>query len=222
MYRSLFEKEWIKLRWVFLAYLIISYSALASIAMDLNHAFKIHSAVKYWNNVIAYQVFFFQLLKFIPVIGGLTIAILQFVPESLNQRYRLAFHLPINEQKLLLYMLFIGSAAILMINLLTIGGYACICSIFFPSEIVKISMVTMVPWFLAGLITYLGTATVVTEPNWVQRIVFGITTYFCINLLMQESAYAQYNHILGYYVAILLLYSITILFPGHRLRKGAK
>lgn len=205
-----------------MAYLIISYSALASIAMDLNHAFKIHGAVKYWNNIIAYQIFFFQLLKYIPVIGGLVIAILQFLPESLNKRYRLSFHLPINEQKLLLYMLFIGGAAIVLIDLLTIGGYACISSIFFPAEIVKISMASMVPWFLAGLITYLGTATVVTEPNWVQRVVFGITTYFCINLLLQEGGFAQYNHILGYYIAILLLYTITILFPGHRLRKGAK
>jgi hypothetical protein len=222
MFISLFEKEWIKLKWVFAAYLIISFIALLSVLTDLNHAFKIYGAVKYWNSLITYQTIFFSILKYIPVIGGLAVALLQFVPESINKRYRLAFHLPINEQKVLLTMLAIGGAAILVINLLTIIGHMAIISIFFPSDVVTMSTATIIPWVFAGLITYLGASTVIIEPNWVQKIVFGTTTFFAMNLLMKEKTFAQYNHILGIYLILILLFSVTILFPGHRLRKGAK
>lgn len=222
MYKSIFQKEWTKLRWVLLAYVVVSYFAIFSISMDIYHAFKVHGAVKYWNNVIAYQVFFFDMLKFIPVIGGFALAIFQFLPESLNNRYKLGFHLPISEKKLLLFMLLVGMLIIISVNFLTTIGFYIFISVFFPAEIVNVSVLSTLPWFLAGMIAYLGTATTVTEPNWFQRIVLGIMTYFSMNLLLREESFSQYTPVLGYYILIILIYTITILFPGHRLRKGSK
>ena len=93
---------------------------------------------------------------------------------------------------------------------------------FFPSDIVSISLATTIPWFLSGIITYLGTSATVIEPNWIQKIAIGVTTYFTYNLLLSEKLFAQYNNVLIYYFLITLIFGIIILFPGHRLRKGSK
>jgi hypothetical protein len=222
MFRSLFEKEWIKIKWVLLAYLVISAIAIISIASDLHYSFKIHGAMKSWTNVITYHTFYFSILKFIPIFAGLAISVFQFVPESLNERYRLSFHLPINEKILLLFNLLIGIVAILIINTIITLELFIISSTFYPAEIVNISIISIIPWFLAGLITYLGTSTVICEPNWTQRIFLSITTFYSMNVLTQERFLNQYTQIIGIYIVMIIIYTITILFPGHRLRKGAK
>jgi len=222
MFKSLFEKEWIKLRWVLLAYIIIGYAAIFSIGSDLQYGIKMHGAVKYWSNVITYHTNFFSILKYLPIFGAITLAVIQFVPESINKRYRLSFHLPMNEQKLLIFMLLFGIVSMLLLDVLIALGLFVVSGMFFPSDIVSISLVSIVPWFLAGIITYLGTSTVVIEPNWVQKVVIGITTYFTFELLMAERLFTQYNNVLIYYFLITLIYGIIILFPGHRLRKGSK
>ncbi|MBN2280170.1 MAG: hypothetical protein JXQ65_06295 [Candidatus Marinimicrobia bacterium] len=222
MYRSLFQKEWIKLRWAFLAFLVIGYAALFSIASDLHYGIKMHGAVKYWSNVITYHSNYFSLLKSLPVLGGIAIALLQFVPESINRRYRLFFHLPINEQKILLFMLWVGTGITLVIDGLILIGLYAIATLFFPAEIVTISLLTTLPWFLAGIITYLGVSTLAIEPSWVQKIAIGVTTYFTFDLLLSERNFAQYNDVLVYYLLITLILGIIILYPGHRLRKGSK
>lgn len=222
MFKSLLEKEWIKLKWVLLAYIIIGYAAIFSIASDLQYAISMHGAVKYWNNVITYHTMYFNILKYLPVLVAIALATIQFIPESINKRYRLAFHLPINEQKLLLFMLLFGVVAMVVLDILLVLGLYVVAYSFFPAEIMSMSLITVIPWFLAGIVCYLGTATLVIEPNWVQKITIGITTYFAFELLLSERLYIQYNTVLPYYLLITLLFGIIILFPGHRLRKGSK
>ena len=202
MYKSLFEKEWMKLRWVLLAYLVIGIAALFSIASDLQYGIKMHGAVKYWSNVITYHTNYFSILKYLPIFAAISLALIQFVPESINKRYRLSFHLPINEQKLLLFMLFFGTVCLTLIALLLVCGLFIISSIFFPSEIVSISLVSTIPWFLAGIITYFGISTVAIEPGWFQKVAIGTITYFTYDLLLSEKLFAQYNTILIYYLII--------------------
>ncbi len=95
-------------------------------------------------------------------------------------------------------------------------------SSFYPYEIVFLSAISTIPWFMAGLIIYLGVSTVISEPNWFQKIVLSVMTFYSINLLLQEKSFGQYNQVLVYYTILIMLYTIMILFPGHRLRKGAK
>ncbi len=222
MFKSLFEKEWIKLRWVLLAYIVIGYAALFTIGSDLQYGIKMHGAVNYWSNVITYHVYYFNVLKYLPILSAIALALIQFVPESINKRYRLAFHLPVNEQKLLFFMLIFGVLFLLIIDLLIMAGLFVVSTIFFPTDIVSISLVSTIPWFLAGIITYLGISTMAIEPNWLQKIAIGLTTYFTFDLLLTEKLFAQYNNILIYYFLITMIYGIIILFPGHRLRKGSK
>ena len=222
MYRSLFDKEWLKVRWVFLAYIILSISVLVYIASDLRHTFEMKGAIKNWLAITIHHEMYFSSLRYLPMLGGFALAIFQFVPESFDNRFRLSFHLPINEIKLLLYMVILGLGAIIIVDLITIGGFIAVSSSFFPAEIVSASYQTMIPWFMAGLVTYLGIATAVVEPNWYLRIVLGLITYFTASLYTQGTIYMQYNHVLATYAIPILLLTITIIFPGHRLRKGAK
>lgn len=222
MYRSLLDKEWLKVRWVFLAYILISISVLVYIFSDLRHSFEMSGAIKNWLAIILHHKLYFSSFKYLPIIGGFAIAIFQFVPESFENRFRLSFHLPINQIKLLLFMILIGLGTIIIIDIISIVGFTILSSSFFPGEIVTASYQTMLPWFMAGLVTYLGIATAVVEPNWYLRVVLALITYFTATLYTQDTGYMQYNHTLVTYAIPLLLFTITILFPGHRLRKGAK
>lgn len=222
MYRSLFEKEWIKIKWGLLAYLLISIVAVLSIASDIHYGIKVHGAMKMLTNLITYQTVFFGILKGLVILAGIAIAFFQFLPESLNKRYRLSFHLPISENRLLLFNLSVGVATIVVINIFIALFFFLVISIFYPHEVVSASVMTMIPWFMAGIIGYLGTATAISEPSWSQRIMLGIMTYFTLLIFTKEQMFNQHTQVLSYYCLLILLYSFIILFPGHRLRKGAK
>ena len=222
MFKSLFEKEWIKIKWALLAYLLVSIAAVFSIASDAHYSIKVHGAMKLLTNLITYQSIYFGMLKGLVILAGIAIAFIQFLPESMNKRYRLSFHLPISENKLLLFNLTVGVASILIINLIIALVFSVVIGKFYPIEILSSSVMTMIPWFMAGLIGYLGTATTISEPSWNQRIVLGLMTYFSIVLFTKEQMFNQYTQVLGYYFVLVILFSTIILFPGHRLRKGAK
>ncbi len=224
MYKALFYKEWIKIRWALLGYLSVVVLDLLYIGLNLRYEFEVASAIRRWLVTINYQIQYFSpiIFKYLPVIGGLAIGILQFVPEAVKNRFRLSFHLPIEEKKMLLFEILIGIVFILAIYLIIIIGLLIIGNTFFPVELTRAAILTSLPWLLAGIIVYMATAMITSEPSWNKKIILMILTFFTLALYFQGRNFNQYNHCIIQYTILMLLFTITILFPGYRLRKGSK
>lgn len=222
MYKSILFKEWIKIKWVLVGFAAICLASLIYIGLDSRHSIEMSGAIKIWLFVIQRKTLYYSLLKYIPLFAGIALAVAQFVPEMTKNRFRLSFHLPIDEKKMLLFMVLIGLLTNLLVYILIIVGLIISGSTFYPREIVSSSLITSAPWLLAGIVGYLATSMIVIESNWMHRIILSIISILYFNLLFLENGYNEYRFSFCYYFIVAILFFITILFPGYRLRKGCK
>ena len=81
MLKSLIYKEWIKIRLVVWIALGLSLVALINIFLKVRHDILFVDAANYWYSFLFRGVTFFSLLKFLPFIIGLAIAIAQYFPK---------------------------------------------------------------------------------------------------------------------------------------------
>ncbi|MBL7135391.1 MAG: hypothetical protein ISS81_02210 [Candidatus Marinimicrobia bacterium] len=222
MYKAILYKEWIKIKWVLVGFAAICLAVLVYIGLDSRHNIEMSGAIKTWLLIIQRKVLYYSLLKYIPLFAGIALAVAQFVPEMTKNRFRLSFHLPIDEKRMLLFMILIGLLTNMLVYILIIVGLMITGSAFYPQEIVLSSLITVTPWLLAGIAGYLAASMIVIESTWKNRIILSIISIAYFNLLFLENGYNEYRFSFWYYFIVVILFSITILFPGYRLRKGSK
>jgi len=222
MYKAILYKEWIKIRWWVIGYLVVMLGSLIYIGLDVRQWFEMNDAIRVWLYVIQRSVPFFKSLKFIPVFAGILLAIIQFVPEMVKKRYRLTFHLPIDENKSLLFMSFVGLGMIALFSLLVLVSLAVVSSIYFPHEVSAISLLTVAPWLLASFVAYLGASAITVDPSWKYRVVYAVLLYPIVQSLFLGGNLGLYRFSLISYIFLSLIFILIVLFPGYRLRKGSR
>ncbi len=220
MFKSIIYKEWIKTRWVVIISFLAVFITLIYIQLEVRHYIELMTAFSNWLYIVQRKMLYYEIFKYFPLIIGVVISILQFVPEMSKNRMRLSYHLPISEKKLLLSMTSIGFS-LLIINLaIIVGGLVGISYIYYPTEIVQSMLFTIFPWLLGGIAIYFLTSTIILEPSWKYRIILIIIAFAFLKLLFMESGYNEYQFSIWKYVLIVVFFPLMVLFPGHRFRKG--
>lgn len=218
--RSIIYKEWIKIRWTFLAFLVLGIIALTIMFLKVRHDILFVDAVNYWYSFLFRGYPYFSLLKYLPLIAGLGIAIAQYFPETVNKRIKLTFHLPVGENKILLQMHSFGVCCLIGMFLFFFVIFAGGSCIYFPAEIIKPSLLTITPWFLGGLATYFITALILLEPIWLYRGLYTIVGAGFITFFYSYGTIGAYRPVLLSLAILSVLLSIVVLFSGYRFRKG--
>ncbi len=220
MFKALFFKEWLKIRWAGLIMLGLFFLAAAKTALNISYGIRILGANNFWGEIILKNIPFFNDYLYLPVLTGIVIGIAQFFPEVTESRLKLTLHLPLKENNILLYMAFIGASAVLLISAISLFVMGLISLTYFPSEVLWAMVSTSLPWVLAGLTGYFGTIAVFVEPIWFKRIFFIVVFISFIQALLEPSHLNFFQHSLPQFTIVTLLFSIAILFSGHRFRKG--
>lgn len=220
MLKSLLYKEWIKIRLVVWVALGLSLIALVNIFLKVRHDILFVDAANYWYSFLFRGVTFFGIIKFLPFIIGLAIAIAQYFPETVNKRIKLTFHLPLSENSVLIWMHSFGALVLMgvfvtVLGLFTVGG-----AIFFPPDIIKASLLTMLPWFLGGMATYFLVALVLLEPMWIFRGLYAAIAAGFVTIFYAGASVGAFRPALLPLALITLLLSFVVLFSGYRFRKG--
>jgi hypothetical protein len=218
--KSIIYKEWIKIKWAFFACLALGIIALSVIFLKVRHDIIFVDAVNFWYSFLFRGYPYFTLLKFLPFVAGLGIAIAQYIPETVNRRIKLTFHLPVNENSILLKMHAYGAACLTVMFLFFFLVFFAGSSIFFPSDIIIPSVITIVPWFLGGLATYFVVAFILLEPIWLYRGLSSIVGGGFITFFYMNAGIGGYKPIIFSLFLLTALLSIAILFSGYRFRKG--
>ncbi|MDD3965435.1 MAG: hypothetical protein WC372_01550 [Candidatus Neomarinimicrobiota bacterium] len=223
MLKAILYKEWIKLRWAVIVIAGLSLLTLAYSIGMINYYIEFQGALNNWLYVIGKSLLLRNIVfvKYLPLITGLTFGLLQFVQEMSRNRMRLSYHLPISEKKLLLSSVGIGYAFLLAEIVFLFFGLWLVVAVNYPAEIVQKALLSMIPWFLGGSAVYFLTSFIILEPSWIYRIIYGIVSAGLTSLYFQASTYDQYRT-LWTFVLIVLLIPLTILFAGHRFRRGTK
>jgi len=223
MLKAILYKEWIKLRWAVIVIAALTLLSLAYSISMINYYVEFQGAFSNWMYVIGKSLLLKNLVfvKVLPLVTGLAFAIIQFVPEMNNKRMRLSYHLPISEKKLLLSSVGIGYIFLLAEIVFLFFGCWLVVSMTYPAEVVQKMLMTTIPWFLGGSAMYFMGAFIILEPSWIYRIIYAVVSYGLIELNFRGTTYDHYQNLWAL-ILIVAVMPLTIMFAGHRFRRGTK
>ena len=165
MIRAIFRKEFFKIRWLTLMVLAAHTGILLYIYVTTRRLFILDHPEVVWYRVLHLGQIHFGLLKYIPLLSGILIACFQFLPEMWGERFRLSLHLPVTPAFVALTHLLVGLCAYWCMALMDLCALGLITKLFFPWPGIKVSLLTALPWSLAGAAAYLGMALTLLEPD---------------------------------------------------------
>jgi hypothetical protein len=165
MIQAIFRKEFFKIRVMWLLVLIANLCLLIHIWICTRRLFILDHAEVVWYRVLQLEQIHFEHLKFAPLLSGILIACFQFLPEMWGERFRLSLHLPVSAGFVAMGHMLAGLFAYALVSLADLGGLWLITSIYFPAQGILVSLVTALPWIMAGICAYLGIALTLLEPD---------------------------------------------------------
>lgn len=220
MFKSVIYKEWLKIRLIVWIALGLSLMALINIFLKVRHDIIFVDAANYWYSFLFRGHAYFTVLKFLPFVIGLAVAIAQYFPETVNKRIKLTFHLPVSENGVLIRMHAFGALVLVALFVTVLALFTAGSTIFFPSNIIDASLITMLPWFLGGLTTYFLVALVLLEPVWVYRGLYTAVAAGFVTVFFTGASIGAFRPVLLPLALITLSLSCVVLFSGYRFRKG--
>lgn len=220
MFKATFYKEWIKLRlyWTLLLAANLGFAAYLSLRLRAVHEYN--AAVTIWGAWIFKGYLFFNPYHYAPLVTGILLGALQFLPEIFTKRIRLVLHLPLGEEKVVAQHLFAGLGLLTAILAPVALMFALAGGIYFPAEFQRNLWLTLTPWLLAGYAGYLLTAALILETTWRYRIFYLLLGGAALRLCFLGEFYDIYQRVLpGFALWTLALFSLPLL-SSYRFRKG--
>ena len=171
MWKAIVYKEWIKTRRYLFAALLLTAGFAGYGLLRLYRAVELMGAGHIWEVMVTRNAVFIDPIKFVPLLAGLLLAVVQFVPEMQRKCLKLTLHLPVPALATLGAMLVFGLAALSVlfgigVAIVGLGPLPVIAR-----ELAGNILCTSLPWFLAGMAAYLLGAWVMLEPTWRLRAV---------------------------------------------------
>jgi hypothetical protein len=215
---AIFCKEFLKFRWTWLTVLVLNLALMAYLYVATRQLFILDHAEMVWYRVLHLGSIHYEMFKYVPVITGLLLGCIQYLPEMWGERLRLSLHLPISPHLLILAHLLVGLTALGLAIVVDLAALAWITSIYFPIDGVVTMVVTALPWTIAGVATYLGTTLGLLEPNYKRKIFNLVVSAGVVVSLLQPTEPGGYALSLPYLVLVVGLMVPTVLLPAYRFR----
>lgn len=220
MINAIFYKEWIKTRWYCLLALLLSLGFAGYAMLRISRVCTLKGVDHLWVVMIQRDAIFVDLLQFVPLFLGLAFALVQFAPEMHHKSFKLTLHLPIRASKALSAMLFFGAAMLLGIFALTLlMMWAYLQSVMVPELWSRILLSTL-PWYLAGMASYLLTSWIALEPTWKFRLLNTVMAMLLLRIYFLAPAPEAYNGFLPLLAVVSLLFSLLSMLSLSRFRDG--
>ncbi|MDE5651166.1 MAG: hypothetical protein K2I35_09245, partial [Duncaniella sp.] len=121
MEKALLMKEWLKTRKVFLVSIILAVAVTGYAVLMMNRLIELKGVEHLWLIMLLKDNSFVDIIKYIPLVIGIAIAVAQMVPEMTQKRLKLTLHLPYPQRRLVSLMLLTGMTELLIIYIIQIG-----------------------------------------------------------------------------------------------------
>lgn len=221
MIKAIFYKEWIKMRWFCLvaALFLAGFTAYALLRVQRVITFK--GAAHIWEVMLEKEVVFIDILQYLPVLLGVLLALVQFIPEMTHKRLKLTLHLPFPQRKMILLMMGVGLAALAVLSAVQAFVLWCYFHTLLAPELVSRILLTSLPWYLAGLALYPLAAWVCLEPTWRRVADILVAVGVCRLFFLSETPQA-YDGMLPWLLALLLCVLFFPLLSVYRFKQGCQ
>ena len=170
LFRALSYKEWMKTRRQVLVFFLLFVAVTVYSYIDLTYAIRMNEAVNVWYAFIFQDAAAAPLMMYVMPLAGISLAVVQYVPEMTNKRFKLTLHLPASENRIVTAMLLYGYAVLAVLYLLSALVLAFVMHLLLPAEVVGRMLQQLLPWMAAGMAGYGFAAWICIEPQWKQRI----------------------------------------------------
>lgn len=218
--RALLYKEWIKL-WRYCAIPpLLGLGALSQGLLSIKGFRGQHGAAVQYADMMSKETVVFSLVLAGFVLGGIVLALAQFLPDCQGRRLRLTFHLPVESGRALRVMLGAGFLLCLATFVLVEAAFALGLSHFgFPPELKVPMLLTLCPWGLAMWVAYCATAAFVAEPNVLRKACWAICGAAWVSFAAPVSGYGVGS---GFFLKALfaLLWIWAVESAALRVREG--
>ena len=222
MIKAIFYKEWIKMRWFCLvaALFLAGFTAYALLRGQRVITFK--GAAHIWEVMLEKEVVFIDILQYLPVLLGVLLALVQFIPEMTHKRLKLTLHLPFPQRKMILLMMGVGLAALAVLSAVQAFVLWCYFHTLLAPELVSRILLTSLPWYLAGLALYPLAAWVCLEPTWRRRVADILVAVGVCRLFFLSETPQAYDGMLPWLLALLLCVLFFPLLSVYRFKQGCQ
>lgn len=222
MIKAIFYKEWIKMRWFCLvaALFLAGFTAYALLRVQRVITFK--GAAHIWEVMLEKEVVFIDILQYLPVLLGVLLALVQFIPEMTHKRLKLTLHLPFPQRKMILLMMSVGLAALAVLSAVQAFVLWCYFHTLLAPELVSRILLTSLPWYLAGLALYPLAAWVCLEPTWRRRVADILVAVGVCRLFFLSETPQAYDGMLPWLLVLLLCVLFFPLLSVYRFKQGCQ
>ena len=210
MIKAIFYKEWIKMRWFCLvaALFLAGFTAYALLRVQRVITFK--GAAHIWEVMLEKEVVFIDILQYLPVLLGVLLALVQFIPEMTHKRLKLTLHLPFPQRKMILLMMSVGLAALAVLSAVQAFVLWCYFHTLLAPELVSRILLTSLPWYIGGITAYSLTSWICLEPTWKRKILNFFISCGIIRIFFLSNVPQAYD---GFIWILLLFTGFTFILP---------
>jgi len=208
MFKSVLYKEWIKTKWYVIGICVVSILLHAYMFMKLGRSIRFAGMVHLWDVIINKDQFIFREIKLFPLISGIVLGIAQFVPEIYQKRLKLALHLPLPSFRIISWNVLYGAITLALVYVISIAILITYIRLYFAIEFVESAFLTILPWYLAGIVSYFLVAWICLEPRWNRRIINTIISIPILCTYMITALPAAYSSC----VILILSIAIVVMF----------
>ena len=224
MFKSIFLKEWLKIKYPLFFLLIFSIIILSYFTFNLNFQFStIEPESMMWYRFIHLEHKPHFILHYFYLFVGIIVATSQFLPEIIQKRVKVTLHLPLNIFQNIFLHLLIGIIFICSIITLFSISLLRIISDYYPKEIVQVVFEDSLFFSLISLLTYILISLIIMEQNRIKQLLKTVFTLLVLFYFgFQGSFEKEFHKYYIFYSDILDEFVYQKNFGEHRFEYGIK
>ncbi|MDL2222793.1 hypothetical protein LJB98_01680 [Bacteroidales bacterium OttesenSCG-928-M11] len=223
IHTSLFYKEWIKTKRAIYLFAVLLVVIIAYTYINTSQQFRIDGAIQVWSNVILKDMSLVpDIVMWFPLLAGVLLGVVQYIPEMVNKRFKLTLHLPLPERNIVVSMLVYGLMILVATFVVYYAGLYSLLSIYYTGEIIEAFSLKVLPWLLGGITAYLFTTWICLEPTWKQRICNTLGAISGLSLFYIGAKSGAYSPLLVVLFAILIISLLFPLYSTSRFKEGVQ
>lgn len=222
MNKALCYKEWLKIRTCYLCAVTLVAAMTAYCLLRIARIIAIKDVSHLWELMIGRDMIFTEMMQYVFPAVGLAVAVAQFLPEMGQKRLKLTLHLPVAHLRTISIMLGFGTAMLAVLFALSATAIGLFTRGWLAPELVERILLTMLPWFLAGLAAYYLTAWLLTEPTRRIKILGVLLAVAVLRVYYLSDAPESYNGFLPALTWITLSLSSLTALSVQRFTAGAQ
>lgn len=222
MTKALIYKEWIKMRYFCALCTVALWGFTAYALLRIERVITFRGVSHVWEILLQKETIFIEILQYLPLLSGVALALVQFVPEMAHKRLKLTLHLPYPQRQTILLMAGLGLGvlvALFAVQAAVLGAY--LHTLLLPELVARILLTTL-PWYLAGLVLYLLTAWTVLEPTWRRRVANLLIAAGVCRIFFLSDVPQAYDGMLPWFAGFLFCALFFPLVSVYRFRQGCQ